>query len=555
MAIAYTLLELVALAYVFRINSRPGGGSYKLGWTLLILTVPVVGLILYWLWNGDHPQKRLDLQKLPRPRESDARQEHSRLQVEHLRREHPEWGRLAAYLDRQGFPLYTGTGAVYLPTGEAYLEDLLERMEQAEHFIFMEFYIMAEGQLWDRLMDIFRRKAGQGVEIKVLFDDFGSMMRMSEEAVEELRRIGAEVLIFNPVHHYVNRLYFNYRDHRKIACIDGDTAYTGGANIADEYANLMERFGYWKDDGIRLEGQGANPDVDIYRYVTEQTFDAYLYQLVEGKQKFASQIMTSKSPVRSAEDIDETALSYAEIKMLATGNPYIKEKMDLDIQVQKLKLLKSNFLSERYALEDKIIKYYPQRITALENRIEGLKQDVETAKQHPKPTDDRFVGMEVKGVFYSEKADAGKAIIEACKQMNSPDPIPLGKYRGFETELLFNTAERNYEVRLKGATSRNVPLGDDAHGNIIRLDNGIERFAESLSLAENDLENTKNQLETAKKEVQKPFIQEEELKTKLARLDELNILLNMDKRENEIVGGEPDEGEVPNTRKEKTYER
>ena len=163
--------------------------------------------------------------------------------------------------------------------------------------------------------------------------------------------------------------------------------------------------------------------------------------------------------------------------------------------------------------------------------------------------------MEVKGVFYSEKADAGKAIIEVCKQMNSPDPIPLGKYRGFETELLFNTAERNYEVRLKGATSRNVPLGDDAHGNIIRLDNGIERFAESLSLAENDLENTTNQLETAKKEVQKPFIQEEELKTKLARLDELNILLNMDKRENEIVGGEPDEGEVPNTRKEKTYER
>ena len=201
MAMAYTVLELLALAYAFRINSRPGGSSYKLGWTLLILTVPVVGLILYWLWNGDHPQKRLDLKKLPRPQESEARREASRLQVEKLRREHPEWGRLAAYLDRQGFPLYTGTGAVYLPTGEAYLEDMLERMEQAEHFIFMEFYIMAEGQLWDRLMDIFRRKAGQGVEIKVLFDDFGSMMRMPEEAVEELRRIGAEVLIFNPVHH------------------------------------------------------------------------------------------------------------------------------------------------------------------------------------------------------------------------------------------------------------------------------------------------------------------------------------------------------------------
>ena len=342
----------------------------------------------------------------------------------------------------------------------------------------------------------------------------------------------------------------------------GSTQKMGaGTNVQDRLIALHDVDCPWRPSDLeqrsgRIIRQGnSNPDVDIYRYVTEQTFDAYLYQLVEGKQKFASQIMTSKSPVRSAEDIDETALSYAEIKMLATGNPYIKEKMDLDIQVQKLKLLKSNFLSERYALEDKIIKYYPQRITALENRIEGLKQDVETAKQHPKPSDDRFVGMEVKGVFYSEKADAGKAIIEACKQMNSPDPIPLGKYRGFETELLFNTAERNYEVRLKGATSRNVPLGDDAHGNIIRLDNGIERFAESLSLAENDLENTKNQLETAKKEVQKPFIQEEELKTKLARLDELNILLNMDKRENEIVGGEPDEGEVPNTRKEKTYER
>ena len=342
----------------------------------------------------------------------------------------------------------------------------------------------------------------------------------------------------------------------------GSTQKMGaGTNVQDRLIALHDVDCPWRPSDLeqrsgRIIRQGnSNPDVDIYRYVTEQTFDAYLYQLVEGKQKFASQIMTSKSPVRSAEDIDETALSYAEIKMLATGNPYIKEKMDLDIQVQKLKLLKSNFLSEKYALEDKIIKYYPQRITALENRIEGLKQDVETAKQHPKPTDDRFLGMEVKGVFYSEKADAGKAIIEACKQMNSPDPIPLGKYRGFETELLFNTAERNYEVRLKGATSRNVPLGDDAHGNIIRLDNGIERFAESLSLAENDLENTKNQLETAKKEVQKPFIGEEELKTKLARLDELNILLNMDKRENEIVGGEPDEGEVPNTRKEKTYER
>ena len=342
----------------------------------------------------------------------------------------------------------------------------------------------------------------------------------------------------------------------------GSTQKMGaGTNVQDRLVALHDVDCPWRPADLeqrsgRIIRQGnSNPEVDIYRYVTEQTFDAYLYQLVEGKQKFASQIMTSKSPVRSAEDIDETALSYAEIKMLATGNPYIKEKMDLDIQVQKLKLLKSNFLSEKYALEDKIIKYYPQRITSLENRINGLKADVKTAKQHPKPTDDRFIGMEVKGVFYSEKAEAGKAIIEACKQMNSPDPIPLGKYRGFETELLFNTTERSYEVRIKGATSKNITLGDDAHGNITRIDNGIEKFAESLTFAESELENTKAQFEIAKKEVQKPFIQEDELRTKLARLDELNILLNMDKTENEIVGGEPDEGEVPTARKEKTYER
>ena len=342
----------------------------------------------------------------------------------------------------------------------------------------------------------------------------------------------------------------------------GSTQKMGaGTNVQDRLIALHDVDCPWRPADLeqrsgRIIRQGnSNPEVDIYRYVTEQTFDAYLYQLVEGKQKFASQIMTSKSPVRSAEDIDETALSYAEIKMLATGNPYIKEKMDLDIQVQKLKLLKSNFLSEKYALEDKIIKYYPQRITSLENRINGLKADVKTAKQHPKPTDDRFIGMEVKGVFYSEKAEAGKAIIEACKQMNSPDPIPLGKYRGFETELLFNTTERSYEVKIKGATSKNITLGDDAHGNITRIDNGIEKFAESLTFAESELENTKAQFDIAKKEVQKPFIQEDELRTKLARLDELNILLNMDKTENEIVGGEPDEGEVPTARKEKTYER
>ena len=342
----------------------------------------------------------------------------------------------------------------------------------------------------------------------------------------------------------------------------GSTQKMGaGTNVQDRLIALHDVDCPWRPSDLeqrsgRIIRQGnSNPEVDIYRYVTEQTFDAYLYQLVEGKQKFASQIMTSKSPVRSAEDIDETALSYAEIKMLATGNPYIKEKMDLDIQVQKLKLLKSNFLSEKYRLEDKIIKYYPQQITSLQNKIEGLKQDVETAKRNPKPTDDRFVGMEVNGVFYSEKAEAGKAIIEACKLMSSPEPIYLGKYRDFDMELSFDTLERTYMIKIKGSTSRNVFLGEDSYGNITRIDNGVEKFSEALSFAENELANTKAQFETAKTEVEKPFAQDEELKTKLARLDELNILLNMDKTENEIVGGEPDESEVPKKQKEKIFER
>ena len=342
----------------------------------------------------------------------------------------------------------------------------------------------------------------------------------------------------------------------------GSTQKMGaGTNVQVKLIALHDVDCPWRPSDLeqrsgRIVRQGnENPQVDIYRYVTEQTFDAYLYQLVEGKQKFASQIMTSKSPVRSAEDIDETALSYAEIKMLATGNPYIKEKMDLDIQVQKLKMLKSNFLSEKYGLEDKVIKFYPQQIAYLKSRVEGLTKDVETAKSHPKPIDEQPLGMMVSGVSYSEKAEAGQAIINACKSMNSPDAIPLGEYRGFQMELYFDTVQRNYVVKLKGETSRDVPLGDDAHGNIVRIDNGIERFEEALADTKNSLENTEKQFETAKQEIEKPFAKEEELRAKTARLDELNILLNMDKKENEIVGGEPDEGEAVGGRKEKSYER
>ena len=342
----------------------------------------------------------------------------------------------------------------------------------------------------------------------------------------------------------------------------GSTQKMGaGTNVQDKLKALSDLDCPWRPSDLeqrlgRIARQGnENDEVDVYRFVTEGTFDAYLYQLVEGKQKFASQIMTSKSPVRSAEDIDETALSYAEIKMLATGNPYIKEKMDLDIQVQKLRLLKSNFLSEKYALEDKILKYYPQQIARLNEIIISLENDVKTATEHPKPTDDHYVGIEVKGVFYSEKADAGKAIIEACKAMTSPDPVALGVYRGFDLELSFNSFERVYEVKIKGEASRSIALGDDIHGNLTRIDNAIERIPDVLSSKRNELENTEKQFETAKVEVDKPFSKEEELKAKTARLDELNILLNLDKRENELADDAPDEGDEAPQRKEKEQER
>ena len=314
-------------------------------------------------------------------------------------------------------------------------------------------------------------------------------------------------------------------------------------------ADLEQRAG-------RTVRQGnENLKVGLYRYVTEGTFDAYCWQLVEGKQKFASQIMTSKSPVRSCEDVDATALSYAEIKMLAADNPHIKEKMDLDIQVQKLRLLKSNYLSEKYELEDKIIKYYPTTIARIKETIAGLEKDISLAKEHPKPLDDTFVGIEVKGVSYSEKAEGGQKIIDACKEMTSPDPIPLGKYRGFDLELSFDTFEKAYQVKIKGSLSRSVSLGTDAIGNITRIDNAIEKIPERLEAKSRELSTLEQQFATAKAEVEKPFDKEEELTEKTNRLNVLNGLLNVDKRENELVDGAPDEGDSVPVSKERAYER
>ena len=340
----------------------------------------------------------------------------------------------------------------------------------------------------------------------------------------------------------------------------GSTQKMGaGTNVQNKLAASSDLDCPWRPSDLeqrlgRSVRQGnENAEVHIYRFVTEETFDAYLYQLVEGKQKFASQIMTSKSPVRSCEDIDGTALSYAEIKMLATGNPHIKEKMDLDIQVQKLRLLKSSFLSEKYALEDKIIKFYPQEIARRADVIAGLKSDMERVAEHPKPSDETFVGMTVKGAFYSEKADAGNAILEACKAMTNPEPIPLGEYRGFTMELYFEA--REYKVRLKGELGYPVTLGTDTFGNITRLDNALEGLPKRLEMNEMELDNIKKQFETAKVDVERPFPQEEELKAKTDRLNELNALLNVDKRENEIAGDEPDEGEELPERSPKELER
>lgn len=328
----------------------------------------------------------------------------------------------------------------------------------------------------------------------------------------------------------------------------GSTQKMGaGTNVQNKLIALHDIDCPWRPSDLeqrsgRIIRQGnENPDVEIYRYVTEETFDAYLYQLVEGKQKFAAQIMTSKSPVRTAEDIDDTALSYAEIKMLATGNPYIKEKMDLDIQVNKLKMLKSYYLSQKYDLEDKIIKFYPQEIALQTARIKGLKADLEIQKTHPKEIDGKFVGMTIQGTEYKDKAEAGKAIIEFCKTKTNADTEIFGEYRGFKMEIEFNQYERAYVVTLRENSSYHVTLGTDIHGNITRLDNAIDGIESRLNKAEEQLANTQAQLETAKVEVEKPFAQEDELQQKMARLTELNALLDMNQGDVPVVGGEPDE--------------
>ena len=331
----------------------------------------------------------------------------------------------------------------------------------------------------------------------------------------------------------------------QVRVLIGSTQKMGaGTNVQTKLAALHHLDCPWRPSDLqqregRIIRQGnENKEVDIYTYVTENTFDSYLYQLVESKQKFIGQIMTSKSPVRSAEDIDETALSYAEIKALCAGNPHIKEKMDLDIDVSRLKLLKANHLSQRYSLEDQILKEFPQKIKSLEQRIEGYRADIDQRKRNTEPNEDGFSPMIMPGGTVREKKAAGDAILGLCKSMTSPDPIPIGQYRGFDMELSFDTFIREYKITLIHQLRHTVTLGSDIFGNIQRLDNTFGAFEERMAACVEQLENTRVQLENAKAEVQKPFPQEEELAAKTARLNELNALLNLDKKENEIVDGE-----------------
>ena len=306
----------------------------------------------------------------------------------------------------------------------------------------------------------------------------------------------------------------------------------------------------------RIIRQGnENPEVDIYSYVTEGTFDAYLYQLVESKQKFISQIMTSKSPVRSAEDVDEQALSYAEIKALASGNPMIKKKMDLDIEVSKLKLLKANHLSQKYALEDAISKGFPKQIAETQARIAGYGADIATVKGNTHPNADGFSPLTLAGVTHADKKEAGAALLTMCQAMLSPEATQIGSYRGLTLELAFDTFAREYRLTMIGQLRHTVTLGTDVFGNLQRMDNALEGLPIKEQTCREQLSNLQTQLETAKAEVQKPFPREEELTTKTARLEELNTLLNLDHKEPEIVDAEPDEDQRPPERRRPQMER
>ena len=347
----------------------------------------------------------------------------------------------------------------------------------------------------------------------------------------------------------------------QVRILMGSTQKMGaGTNVQDRLIALHDLDCPWRPSDLqqrlgRIVRQGnENEEVEIFRYVTEGTFDAYLYQLVENKQKFIAQIMTSKAPVRVADDVDETALSYSEIKALATGNPLIIEKCNLDMEVARLNMLKASHLNQVYALEELVHRKYPAEITRLTERIAGYEKDVELAKVHPK-AQEGFCGMEVDGKHYTEKEDAGKAIIDVCTKMTGSDAVLLGQYRGFSMVLAYDGMSNEYRITLKGTLSHTVTLGADVFGNITRLDNALENLAGNLDGERAKLEEAKVQLENARTELATPFAREEELAEKTARLKELNILLNMDEKDKTLIDEAPDEGEEPPMRKVVGLER
>ena len=327
----------------------------------------------------------------------------------------------------------------------------------------------------------------------------------------------------------------------------GSTQKMGaGTNVQDRLVALHHLDVPWRPSDIeqqegRILRQGnRNDTVSIFRYVTEGTFDSYSWQVIENKQKFISQIMTSKSPVRSCEDVDEAALTYAEVKALATGNPYIKEKMDLDIQVSRLKLMKANHTSQIYRLEDNIAKNYPKQIEILQERIRGFQTDMETVRKNLPVDKDNF-SMKVGNCIFTDKKEAGTAILAMCQEMDSlQQMVEIGEYAGMRMKVTFDSFNRKFVMSLKGELSHNFELGSDAFGNITRLHNVLDGMAGELSEAETKLNNVTHQLETAKMEVQKPFSAEEELKEKMERLAELDALLNMDEKgETPVLENEP----------------
>ena len=348
----------------------------------------------------------------------------------------------------------------------------------------------------------------------------------------------------------------------EVRVLFGSTPKMGaGTNVQDRLIAIHNLDCPWRPSDLeqrqgRIERQGNMfPEVEVYRYVTEQTFDAYLYQLVESKQKFISQIMTSKSPVRSAEDVDEVALSFAEVKMLATGDARFKEKMDLDIQVSKLRVLKQSYLSEHYDLEDRVLKYYPQTIKEYEERIAGYENDAALAEQHKPQGEDKFCPMTLKGVTYTEKADAGEMLLAICKEYPMSAPTEIGSYRGFRMEIYYDTVNTHYCMKLCGKAKHKVDLGADALGNLTRIENELSKLPARLEAAKTKKAETIAQLETAKEEIKKPFAFEDELKEKTERLNALNIELNLNEKDTSVMDTEPEQTEEQPERKCASRER